>query len=287
MPTRLFGCTPSRLATYAACPRRYRMTYLDRPQPPRGGPWAHSSVGAAVHTVLKRWWELPLPRRTPFAAVGLLRAGWLRDGFRDEAQAARQLLLSSDWVRRYVTGLDPAVPPAGVERTVATTTRRLAVSGRVDRVDQRGDELVVVDYKTGRTAPGPDDAGGSSALALYVLGVRRAYRAACRRVELHHLPTGTVAAFEHTEQSLAGHVVRAEDVADAAVAATTALHAGVDPGTAFPPVLGRHCSWCDLRRHCPEGRRAAPDRRSWEGLAEVPEHADPGAAYRVQTRRVG
>jgi putative RecB family exonuclease len=26
----------------------------------------------------------------------------------------------------------------------------LAVSGRVDRMDERGDEIVIVDYKTGR-----------------------------------------------------------------------------------------------------------------------------------------
>ncbi|MBA2322872.1 MAG: recombinase RecB, partial [Pseudonocardiales bacterium] len=30
MPRRLFKVTPSRLASWLDCPRRYRMTYLDR-----------------------------------------------------------------------------------------------------------------------------------------------------------------------------------------------------------------------------------------------------------------
>ena len=41
-PQRLFACTPSRLAAFD-CPRRYRFTYLDKPKPPSGPPWAHRS----------------------------------------------------------------------------------------------------------------------------------------------------------------------------------------------------------------------------------------------------
>ncbi len=36
MPARLYPCTPSRLTTWLDCPRRYRFTYLDRPQPAKG-----------------------------------------------------------------------------------------------------------------------------------------------------------------------------------------------------------------------------------------------------------
>ena len=36
MPRRLYPCTPTRLASWLDCPRRYRMTYLDRPAPHQG-----------------------------------------------------------------------------------------------------------------------------------------------------------------------------------------------------------------------------------------------------------
>ena len=64
-PVRLFVCTPSRLAAYEDCPRRYRYTYVDRPTPPKGPPWAHNSLGASVHTALKSWFE---PARDAAAA---------------------------------------------------------------------------------------------------------------------------------------------------------------------------------------------------------------------------
>jgi putative RecB family exonuclease len=268
MPTRLFGCTPSRLAAFD-CPRRYRMTYLDRPPPPRGRPWAHNTVGATTHLALHQWWLLPRAERTPAAGAALVHQQWPELGFRDEHQSARARATAAGWVRRYLAeDVDPDDEPAGVERTVATRTERLAVSGRVDRVDDRDGELVVVDYKTGRRPLTDDDARSSQALALYTLAVRRTLRRPCTRVELHHLPTGTVAAAEHTDESLQRQVARAEATAADIVAATDTLAAGADPDDVFPPLPGPGCSWCDFRRHCPAGQAASRELEPWAGLAE-------------------
>ena len=269
-PRRLFTCTPSRLVSFEDCPRRYRYTYVDRPTPPKGPPWAHNTVGSAVHAALRAWWELPIDRRTPLAARQLMYQAWSDNGFRDAEQAERWRARAATWLTDYVEGLDPTDEPVGVERQVAATTERLALSGRVDRIDQRGDELVIVDYKTGRSVSTDDDARGSPALAAYVLGARRTLRRPCTRVELHHLPSGTVAAFEHTEKSLANHVRRAEDVAVDIGAATAAMEAGEDPDVAFPAVPGRQCSWCDFRPSCPTGQAAAPARETWSFLPEEP-----------------
>jgi RecB family exonuclease len=266
MPRRLFPATPSKLATFSDCPRRYRMAYLDRPTPPKGPPWAHNTVGSAVHAALRSWWELPVPERTPRAARQLLYGHWSDTGFADAEQSATWRARAAGWLDEYVPTLDPTDEPVGTERQVAATTERLAVSGRVDRIDARGDELVVVDYKTGRVPSTEDEARGSPALALYVLGVRRTLRRPCTRVELHHLPSGTVAAFEHTDRSLANHVRRAEDVAEDITAATAARDAGAGDDEAFPPVPGQQCSWCDFRRSCPTGQAAAPPRETWSFL---------------------
>ena len=268
MPRRLFSATPSKLASFADCPRRYRHAYLDRPTPPKGPAWAHNTVGAAVHAALRSWWDLQVEKRTTAAARQLLYATWSQNGFRDDDQAGRWRARAAGWLTDYVSGLDPTDEPIGNERTVGATTERLALSGRVDRIDQRGGELVVVDYKTGRSACTDDEARGSPALAMYVLGVRRTLRRPCSRVELHHLPTGTVAAFEHTERSLANHVRRAEDIAVDITAATEAMAAGEDPDAAFPAVPGNQCSWCDFRPSCATGRAAVPARATWSFLAD-------------------
>src|SRR5215211_2038440 len=206
LPRRLVRVTPAKLATWTDCPRRYRMTYLDRPTPARGAPWAHNTVGAAVHNALRALFELAPRRRTPAAAAGLVATHWKADGFRDAEQVATRLQRAQAWVHDYVERLDPEFEPLGIERWVSTPTRRIVAEGRVDRIDERDGELVVVDYKTGRHGLTVDDARGSQALALYAFASQRTLRRQCRRVELHHLPTGTVAAWEHTEQSLSRHL---------------------------------------------------------------------------------
>ncbi|GAB2839573.1 PD-(D/E)XK nuclease family protein [Actinoallomurus bryophytorum] len=279
MPKRLYPCTPSRLNTWLDCPRRYRMTYLDRPKPDRGPPWAHNSVGASVHNALAGWWRLPATDRTPESAGRLLERGWLTDGFRDAAQSADWRQRSRAMVERYVAGLDPADEPVGVERTVSMKTHLITVQGRIDRLDRRHGELVVVDYKTGRRPLTSDDARSSLALALYAAASGRMMRAPCRLVELHHLPTGEVAVWEHTEDSLDRHLRRAEDIAEECGQADEWYREHIAPGAAaglphaefdamFPPRTGVLCGWCDYARHCPEGRAAAPARDPWAALPD-------------------
>ena len=203
----------------------------------------------------------------------LVDRGWIDEGFADESQSARHRERAIGMVEGYVAGLDPADEPLGVERTVATRTDTIVLSGRIDRLDVRpaeaGAELVVVDYKTGRHVLSVDDARGSMALALYALAAARVLRRPCHRVELHHLPTGQVVAWSHSDESLARHLGRAEGIAQECAAADEQMRDGLPPDRydeVFPPRPGVSCGWCDYLRHCPEGAAAAITRRPWDGL---------------------
>jgi RecB family exonuclease len=287
MPVRLWSCTPTKLDTWLACPRRFRLTYLEKR--PKGAPWAHNSVGASVHNALRDWWLLPLERRTPVAAAELVEQGWITDGFRDDRQADEWRGRAAAMTADYAATLDPEAEPVGVERTVSVPTHGMALYGRVDRIDRRpsedgGQELVVVDYKTGRRPLTEDDARSSLALAVYVVAARRTLRTRARRVELHHLPTASVAAYDHSEESLERHLTRAERIAQEASAAQEQWHeslgaraddAAVGDADAMeaidavlPPRPDASCSWCDVRRWCPEGRASSVELTPWSGLAD-------------------
>jgi putative RecB family exonuclease len=273
MPSPLVKVTPARLATWDDCRRRYRMTYLDRPAPPRGGAWAHATLGAVVHNALRALFELPVPRRRPDRAAALVTEHWSSEGFRDEDQAGEYRSRARDWVARYAEEHGgPVGEPLGVERWVAAPVGGIVAEGRVDRIDagpddETGRTAVVVDYKTGRWVPEEGDARSSRALALYALAAARTLHRACRRVELHHLPSGTVAGAVHDDGSLARHRRRAEESAVELAAAGDALALGGDPEGLFPPAPGPQCSRCDFRRSCPEGRAAAPPLEPWSLLA--------------------
>jgi RecB family exonuclease len=218
-----------------------------------------------VHTALRSWFDLAPSRRGPEALGTLLKATWVRDGYRDEGQERESYERALGWLRAYTADLPPKFAPLAVERVVAVKTPTLALSGRVDRIDEVAGELVIVDYKTGRTGLDQDDARGSRALALYAFAAERVFRRRTRRVELHHLPTGTIAAHEHTEESLGRHVRRAEQTAADVVAAERTIASGGDPDVAFPTRAGAICGWCDFRRICPAGENR-PGQEPWAGV---------------------
>lgn len=287
MPTRLFSCTPTKLVTWSDCPRKFRFTYLDRK--PKAGPWAHNSVGLSIHNALRDWFTADPSRRTLDYAAERVVSGWIDEGFRDDAQSREWRDSAVDMTVEYVRGQDVDADPIGLERTVSKATHSMALSGRVDRIDLRpsddgGDELVIVDYKTGRRPLTVDDARTSLALAVYVVAASNTLRRRCRRVELHHLPTISVAAFEHSPQTLERHLQRAGEIAAEAAQATERWKSGLNElvtpaadgdvqaheaiDAVFPARPSTMCSWCDYRRWCPVGQDASAEIKPWDGLAE-------------------
>ena len=277
MPRRLYPCTPTRLSAWLDCPRRYRMTYLDRPPPPKGPPWAHNSLGASVHNALAGWWRLPLAQRTVAAAGSLLDRGWINEGFADETQSAQYRERAIGLVEGYVAGLDPADEPVGIERTVATRTDRIAVSGRIDRLDARPADPGAPNSWSSTTRPGGTCSPLTTRAAQWPSRCTRSPRAGCcagratgsncttcppgrcspGRTPTSHWP-GTWPARRTSRRSAPRRT------SGCALACPRAAYDEV-----FPPRPSASCGWCDYLRHCPEGAAAAVPRRPWDGLADA------------------
>jgi len=293
MSTRALKITPAKAGTWTECPRRYRHTYLDRPAPPRtGGPWAHQSLGNSVHAALAAWLAEEPAKRTPSLAVAHLVEVWQLQGYRDDAHAGEWLGYASGWVEAYTEQVLAGARPVGVERSVAAHLtpgdpfvtahtevpwpQALIVEGRVDLVEDRGGQLVVVDYKTGKRLPRESDAGGSWALAVYVLAAGRTLRQRCARAELHHLPTQTVAGVDYDGPRLYRQIERLRDVA-AEIEATAAATADTVVGRPveeveqirdemFPTRPSPLCGSCPFRGVCPAGQ-VVPEVLPWQFLA--------------------
>lgn len=285
--------SPSSLGRWLDCPRRYRLQDVERH--PVTVSWAHFSLGNAVHAALRDWVDLAPHERTVDAVVGLLAQHWRSDGFRDAAQSADVLALTSQSLARYVESTPVAGEPHSRERTVSFRTTHGAITGRLDRLDVRqdadGEHLVVVDYKTGRRPPHEDEARTSMALAIYVAGVRRMLKSRCFRVELHHVPTGTVIAHDHDDASLERQWARVDAITAEVVQAVhvaRSLRAAVEAGEVdaithmdvlFPAHPGPLCAWCPMHPICPEGQTMGPMVQPWAGVLpedglNVPDQSD-------------
>ncbi len=272
MPRRLVTTSPSKLGAWVDCPRKYRFAYVDRPTPPKGAPWAHSSLGASIHNALAAWWGLPVERRDPDEAGRLLQSGWLEDGYRDDAQSAQWLARARVMVEGYVATLDPDDEPRGVERSVGYRTEAISVTGRIDRIDERAERGRRPRARHRRLQDGAVGSHGRRCPRLHAAGAvrpRRGARAAAAVPPGRAAPPadGAVLAWEHTPQSLDRQLRRAEAIALEARDATEAAAGGQPVDEVFPARTGPLCQYCDWRARCPEGQAASRALQPWDGLA--------------------
>lgn len=272
--------SPSKVATWLDCPRRYFFAYVEKR--PSGRSWAHLSFGNSVHAALREWFALEKNERRPGRIADIVSQQWIDAGFRDTEQSDAWRQRAVAMVTAYITGPDSGDEPMSTERTLAFKADGFIMQGRIDRIDHvhsrddNGERLSVIDYKTGKSAPTIEDVRGSSALAMYALMVQRTLGATCFDVALHHVPSGACVSWTHTDESLQRQLDRVTQIARDIVAAQDTRDA-LDTteqqvlDDLFPARPGRVCGFCDYWEACPAGQRASERQESWAGLSEPPD----------------
>ena len=262
----------TKASTWLGCPRRYFFTYVLRTRV--GQPWAHLSFGNSVHAALREWFELPASRRVGDSVPDLVARVWIDAGFRDPEQSREWQGRAVAMVAAYVADLEPDFQPMSTERSLAFKADSFIVEGRIDRIDEweggRQDRVSIVDYKTGRSVPTTGDVRGSQALAMYALMTQRALGLECFDVSLHHLPSGTVVTWEHTESTLERHLDRVAQIAQDVIRAQDTWESS-DGGEwlldeLFPAQPSALCGFCDYWESCAPGQQFTARKRTWEGL---------------------
>ncbi|MHB1209925.1 MAG: RecB family exonuclease [Acidimicrobiales bacterium] len=148
--------SPSRLADFQACPRRYQHASIERiPQPATYA----TAKGRFVHFVFENLFLLPAQERTiektrEFVAPAIdaiLDEQVRSDLSLDEAMLEKMLSETHGIIDAYFAMEDPrAIASEGVELRLGVTVNDTPLFGILDRLDRDADgNLVIVDYKTG------------------------------------------------------------------------------------------------------------------------------------------
>lgn len=266
----LIAVSPTKASTWLDCRHRFRRQYVDRvPVPQR---WAHQSLGLSIHAALRDWFDLDASQRTRDALQGLMHRSWMATGYRtpEQSEQWKHRAVAMTWA--YLQGEGGRSEPHSRERSLGARTESITLSGRIDRLDVDDDDpqrhrLTVVDYKTGRSIPTADDARSSMALAAYAVCVQQSLRRPATRVQLHHVPTGTIVEWQHSEATLQRHLDRLDRIGVEFAAAQQAVTSGdATPDEVFTPSPGPLCGWCDHQETCAIGSQAAVPKQTWAGL---------------------
>jgi superfamily I DNA/RNA helicase/RecB family exonuclease len=241
--------SPSQADTYKTCPRLYalerRLRLGDASSP-------YALFGSLIHEVLERAEREAIGTGERHAsletALAHLKRVWAEGAdFGSEALDAAWLGKAEDLIVKLYENWPGRGVPIQVEEKVEAVIEQVIWRGRVDRVEETGEGLVVVDYKTSSRAPTKEEAAESLQLGFYAaaLGTDRPVVAA--EMWFPRLKTQTV-----SKRSL--DLDRLDDMRRQMAAVTAAIRA-----ERWEPTPGSHCQRCQFRLSCPawpEGRGA-------------------------------
>jgi RecB family exonuclease len=252
---RKFVLSPTKIRTYRECPAKYRLEYIDRLGRFYHRARAGFSFGHSLHRVLETFHaEGGAQAVTADDLKQALGSAWVGSGYesaaqeqayREEAGRILEAYHAADTAVRQEAERQAVAPPTPLftEKTLRMDlTPEIAISGRVDRVDEHADtSLEIVDYKSGRETVVEQDVAESLALGIYQALLKHTVPDRRVRATLVALRTGARASHEQTDDE------RAWLLADCTETGETLRTR--DWETVLP-VVNEHCPYCDFLPYC-------------------------------------
>ena len=180
---------------YSTCPLKYKFIHILRVPVLRD----HRVVyGAALHEAVQEY-NRRKARHQPVTADDLIRhfeRVWVNEGFLSREHEDQRLEAGRNALRRFYDYQEASgTVPTFVEREFRFPVGPTMLRGRWDRVDIRGGEVVIIDFKSTDVRAQQDAdrrAKDSDQLAIYTLAYKEVFGRLPDRVELHFLGTQVV-----------------------------------------------------------------------------------------------
>ncbi len=228
---------------YRTCPLKYKYIHVLR-VPIR----EHHTViyGKALHDAVQAYFRRKMRAQGMSLEElwGIFEGSWVSRGFLSREHEEHRLEAGRQTLRQFFAREEAdGTIPTFVEKEFGFALGRNRVIGRWDRVDTRGDEVVIIDYKSSDVRQPKEAkrrARESLQLGIYALAYEQTCGQIPTRVELHFLESGLRGVAEKTAGEIEQTAAIIQDVA-----------AGVRDRnfTAKPGYMA--CGYCAYREICP------------------------------------
>jgi ATP-dependent DNA helicase UvrD/PcrA len=239
IPEQKLTLSATRLDTYNKCPLKYKIetewNIPDEPVPAM-------QFGNAVHTALKAYYDAVRAER-PITRDALLEVfleqlsvSRFEDPLQFELYRKQGLQQLGDFFD--LRAAEPVPQVIATEKFFQFEVAGVRVIGRMDRVDQNGEALIVTDYKTG-SPRSEEDAEKSLQLSIYAAAAKREWSSLPSTLSFYNLETNEAATTVRTEEQI-------RETEALICEAAESIRAGQ-----FDAKPGFHCRWCGFRTLCP------------------------------------
>jgi len=234
--------SPSRLKLYEDCPKRYWYSHVLRIP---GMPKTFFSLGTLMHDVCEQVASRIKDGDTVSVeeAMAMLEAKW-RPSVYDYAEQEQEDRTEAETMIRSFMARQATKDTRiiDLEKKVRVEVEGHVIEGYVDRIDDLGDSLQVIDYKTTKERTSKPKLKKDFQMALYQLGVAQAYGKPVSDIGHWYLRMDQEWMVQLSAEEL-----------DAVRQRALAVIQGIEAGS-FEATPGyQTCMWCDYGALCGEG----------------------------------
>lgn len=159
----------SQIETFRVCPLHYKLKYIYKlPTPPSSS----QSFGNTFHQVMKEFYDSVKKgeRPTEDFMYKILEEKWISEGYMSKGHEQRSYEKAKKFLKHYLDNLfDPKVLPIQTEQPFTVRIGDLRVGGKIDRVDEDGKRIHIIDYKTGANPITQKEADSDLQLCIYAM----------------------------------------------------------------------------------------------------------------------
>ncbi len=163
----------SSLQMFDICPLHYKAKVIFNIPTPKS---PVQSFGISMHNTLYYFYKEVMEGRvlTLTGFKKILNREWLSEGYVNKKHEKERYLQALKILKSfYKTECHPPVKPLGIELKFSFVLKNgVKVSGKIDRVDQKGSGIEIIDYKTGEDNPKAKEAHELQ-LAIYALAATK------------------------------------------------------------------------------------------------------------------
>ncbi|NQT00023.1 MAG: PD-(D/E)XK nuclease family protein, partial [Candidatus Omnitrophica bacterium] len=190
---------------YLTCPLKYKYVHILRIPIMR-----HHSVvyGSAIHKAILDFYQAKMNKKS-FTQANLadsFQAAWVNEGFLSRAHEEQRFDQGKETLKRFYEQEKDQRPPAHIEQSFNFVLGNDKIVGRWDRIDERDDVAVIVDFKTSDTIKKQKQADKrvktSLQLSIYALAYKMIKGKLPERVEFHFVDTDLVGSDTRSETNL-------------------------------------------------------------------------------------